>query len=224
MTVRRKHAGQMDRQLKKALAILIACTRNKARPLSLTEIAIWLEVAVAELGSYTAVAERIGISSKMLRQFSYVRRLSDGVQRLFESRQLDSVDAAAHLAMLPVRDQQVVADAVVAGEINTIDLRAVVELRQLEKGCPIADLLRRVTESKVRREYVAEFVVRGTRSREEILAAFAQYIPSSDIVSLEIEGALGRLVLTPNGKNALVRVAKTLRTPLKLVIPTILHS
>lgn len=185
---------------------------------------MWLEVAVAELGSYTAVAERIGISSKMLRQFSYVHRLSRGVQWLFESRQLDSVDAAAHLAMLPVREQRGVADALVAGEINTIDLRAVVELRQLEKGRPIDDLLRRVTDSKVRREYIAEFVVRGARSREEILAAFTQYIPSSDIVSLEIEGALGRLVLTPNGKNALVRVAKTLRTPLKQVIPTILHS
>lgn len=222
--MRRKHAGRKDRQLEKALAILISCTRNKARPLPLTEIAMWLEVAVAELGSYTAVAERIGISSKMLRQFSYVRRLSRGVQRLFGNRQLDSVDAAAHLAMLPIREQQAVADALCAGEINTVDLRAVVELRELEKEDPIADLLRRVTESKVKREYVAEFVVRGARRREEVLAAFNQYISSSDIVSLEIEGALGRLVLTPNGKNALVRVAKSLRTPLKQVISTILHS
>lgn len=220
----REDAGRKDSQLEKALALLISCSRNKARPLPLTEIAIWVEVAVGKLGSYSAVADRIGLSSKMLRQFSYVRRLSPGVQRLFESRKLDSVDAAAHLAMLPVREQQAIADALAAGEINTIDLRAVVELRRLGKAASIADLLRRVTKSKVRHEYVAEFVVRGARRPEEILEAFTQYIPSSDIVSLEIEGALGKLVLTPNGKQALAKAAKTLRTPLKQVIPTILQS
>lgn len=224
MTGGRKNAGRMDGQLEKALAILISCTRNKARPLPLTEIAKWLEVAVTKLGSYSAVADRIGLSSKMLRQFSYVRRLSRGVQSLFQTRKLDSVDAAAHLAMLPVREQQAVADALVSGQINTIDLRAVVELQQLGKAISITDSLRRVTESKVKHEYVAEFVVRDARGREEILAAFSQYIPSSEIISLEIEGALGRLVLTPNGRNALVRVAKSLRTPLKQVIPKILYS
>lgn len=223
MTGRRENSDDKIGQLEEALAILISCTRKKTRPLPLTEISMWVEVAVTKLGSYTAVADRIGLSAKMLRQFLCVRQLSNGVQRLFADRKLDSVDAAAHLAMLPVREQEAVANALAKGEINTIDLRAVVELRKSGKAISIKDLLRQVIDSKVRHEYVAEFVVRSVRSREEIRVALTQYIPSSEIVSLEITGALGRLVLTPKGKQAMAKAAQKLRLPLKQVIPTILH-
>lgn len=98
-----------DDGLREALAVLISCTRNKKRPLPLTEIAKWLQVAREKLGSYAAVANRIGLSPQMLRQFSYVQRLAEPVQRLFETRRLDSVDAVAHLAMLSPSDQKEVA-------------------------------------------------------------------------------------------------------------------
>lgn len=223
MTGKRKDTRNKNSKLDEALAILIACTRKKARPFPLTEIAMWVEIAVTELGSYSAVADRIGLSAKMLRQFSCVRRLAKEVQKLFASRKLDSVDAAVHLAMLPIREQQAVANALATGEINTIDLRAVVELRQQGKANPITDLLGQVTESKVRQEYVAEFVVRSSRSRADILMEFTKYIPSTEIISLEITGALGRLVLTPKGKQALARAAQKLCVPLKQVIQVILH-
>jgi len=210
--------------LGQALAVLITCTRNKARPRSLMEVANWLEIAVMKLGSYSAVAERIGLSSQMLRQFSYVRRLTGKVQRLFESRKLDSVDAATHLAMLPARDQEAIANALVGGGIDTIDLRAVVELRRADKSTPIGALLRQVMDSKVRQQYVAEFVVRGSRDRGQLLAAFSPYIPLSEIVALELQGALGRIVLTQKGKQALAEAARTLETPLKHIIPRILNN
>jgi hypothetical protein len=160
----------------------------------------------------------------MLRQFSYVRRLSPVVQELFERRELDSVDAATHLAMLPPREQQIAAKALIAGKIDTVDLRAVVELRKLGKKGSSASLLRQVAESKVKQEYVAEFVVRGSRNYEEISAAFSRHIPASEIITLEINGALGRLVVTNKGKQALGKAARTLKVPLKQVVSIILHS
>jgi hypothetical protein len=213
-----------DSQLEEALAVLISCTRSKTRPLPLPEIARWLEIAVSKLGSYSAVAERIGLSGKMLGQFASVRRLSPGVKRLFEKRELDSVDAATHLAMLPMGKQIKVANALARGEIDTNDVRAVVELWRAGRSVPFDHLIRRVRDSKTKQEYVAEFVVRGDRDRGQILAAFKEYVPLSEIIRLELEGALGRLVLTQKGKQALVKAAKTLHTPIKHVIPAILEG
>jgi hypothetical protein len=212
-------------ELKEALAVLISCTHSKRRPLPLTEVSQWLTIAVGKLGSYSAVAERIGLSSKMLRQFAYVRRLSRPVQKLFEVRKLDSVDAAAHLAMLPEQDQQVIAKALVSGEIDTSDIRAVTQLRQSTgRSIPINSLLKRVKESKAKKEYVAEFVVRGFCDHRRIAKAFRKFLPASDIIRVEVSGSLGRLVLTQNGKTALAKTASVLGVPLKRLIPAILQG
>jgi hypothetical protein len=224
----KRHKPSKDKQeeddLKEALAVLISSTHNRKRPLALTKIAHWLELAVAKLGTYSAVADRIGLSSKMLRQFSYVSRLSRPVQRLFDSRRLDSIDAVVHLAMLPMREQQTVARALASGEIDTADIRAVVQLRQSGQGGPIGSVLKRVRDSKAKHEYVAEFVVRGVPSHAAIERAFRRYIPSKEIVRLELNGALGRLVLTEEGNRAVAKAARSFRVPLKNVVSHILQG
>ena len=215
---------QEDDELKEALAVLISSTHSKNRPLPLTEIAKWLDAAVSKLGSYSAVADRIGLSPQMLRQFSYISRLSRSVQKLFQSRRLDSIDAVTHLAMLPVQEQEVMAEALASGDIDTSDIRAVVQLRREGDSGPIDVLLKRVRESKTKQEYVAEFVVRGSRDYTSITDAFGAYIPESEIMRLELKGAVGRLVVTQKGKHALARAARTLGVPFKRVIPTILQG
>jgi hypothetical protein len=211
-------------ELQEALAILISSTRSKRRPLPLTEIAHWLKLAVAKLGSYSAVADRIGLSSKMLRQFSSVDRLAVPVQKLFQGRQLDSVDAATHLAMLSIADQKTLAKALALGKVDTSDVRAVIQLRQAGQSGPISRLLHRVRESKSKQEYVAEFVVRGDATRATLLRTFQNYIPSREILRLEIEGAVGRLVLTSRGKQALSKAARKAGVSMRNVIPTLLYS
>ncbi len=214
-----------DNRLKEALAVLISSTHNRRRPLPLTEVARWLSVAVKKLGSYSAVGERIGLSSKMLRQFGYTRRLSRPVQRLFEMRKLDSVDAATHLAMLPQSEQLAIATALVSGEIDTSDIRAVAQLRKsLGRSPSVNSLLERVKRSKTKQEYVLEFVVRGSSDRQSIAKAFRNILPESEIVRLEITGALGRLVLTQDGRTALAKTARALGVPLKRAIPSILQG
>ena len=213
-----------DGQLEEALAILISSTHRKTRPLSLTEIAKWLDIAVGQMGSIRAVADRIGVSAQMLAQFSHVKKLSQDVQALFEKQKIDSVDATTQLAMLPEHEQKPVANALAGGNIDTIDLRAVVELRRAGDDSSIASLLRRVSASKSKKEYVAEFVIRGNLSPAYIRKQFTRYIPASEILSLEVKGALGQVVLSPKGKNALTNTAKKLRTPLKRIIPAILDT
>jgi hypothetical protein len=214
-----------DDRLKEALAVLISSTHNRRRPLPLTEVARWLSVAVKKLGSYSAVGERIGLSSKMLRQFGYTRRLSRPVQRLFEMRKLDSVDAATHLAMLPQNEQLAIASALVSGEIDTSDIRAVTQLRKsLGRSPSVNSLLERVKRSKTKQEYVLEFVVRGSCDRRSIAKAFRNILPESEIVRLEITGALGRLVLTQDGRTSLAKTARALGVPLKRAIPSILQG
>jgi hypothetical protein len=192
--------------------------------LPLTDIAKWLKIAVAKLGSYSAVADRIGLSSKMLRQFTSVQRLSEPVQKLFQTKQLDSVDAATHLAMLPARQQEAVARALAFGKIDTSDIRAVIQLRQRGQSGSITSLLKRVSDSKAKQEYVAEFVVRGLPSRASIQRMFERYIPTKEILRLELNGALGRLVLTKQGNRALAKAARTLHVPFKNVISTMLQG
>jgi hypothetical protein len=213
-----------DEQLKEALAVLISSTRSKRRPLPMTEIARWLEVAVGKLGSYKAVGARIGLSAKMLRQFSAVNALAPKVRDLVASRKIDSVDAVAHLAILSKSDQWVIATALAEKTIQTADVRGVVQLRQLEPNLPIEGLLRRIIESKTKHEYVAEFVIRGGRTEKELLRTFEAYIPSEHIIRLETDGALGRLVLSDKGKRALTRAASDLGTSLSEVIPAIFQK
>ena len=213
-----------DEQLQEALAVLISSTRNKRRPLPMTEIARWLEVAVGKLGSYKAVGARIGLSGKMLRQFAAVNELAPKVKELIAGRKIESVDAVAHLAMLPKHDQLVIANALAEKTIQTADVRGVVQLRQLEPKLPIEGLLRRIIESKTKREYVAEFVVRGGRTEKELLRTFEAYIPAEDIIRVETEGALGRLVLSDKGKRALSKAASDLGLSLSEVIPAILQK
>jgi hypothetical protein len=213
-----------DKKLEEALAVLISSTRSKRRPLPLTEIARWLEIAVAKLGSYAAVADRIGLSAKMVKQFSSVQRLAKPVQRLFESRKLESVDAAAHLAMLPAKEQVIISEALAAGEIDTSDVRAVIQLQQTRGKEPIKTLLRSVQESKTKQEYIAEFVMRGSQDHKNMLTAFQKYISANQILRLELQGAVGRLVLTRKGKQELLRAAHLLDTPAKHIIAKILSA
>ena len=176
-----------EKLLSEALAVLIASTRSKKRRLSLLEIADRVAIAVAALGGYRAVSERIGLSTKMLRQFSYVRRLTKNVQTLFANRILDSVDAATHLAMLTAKDQHIVADALAHGSVDTKDLRGVVEWRRLRPKTPMKVLLKGVIHSKTTQHYVAEFVVRGPGSRRKIMSRLRRYLLPKNVIRLDLQ-------------------------------------
>lgn len=213
-----------DDELNRALAILISNTRSKKRVLPLTQIAEWLKVAVNKLGSYSAVADRIGLSPQMVGQFASVDRLAPSARRLVERRKLDSVDAVAHMAMLPAKQQKAVAKALTEGELDTSDIRPVVQLQRAGFSDSIEEIIARAKNIKTKREYVAEFVVRGSRDQERIIKTFQKYISPKEIIRVDIEGALGKLVLTQTGKKELFRAARDLGISINQVIPRILEG
>ena len=210
-------------QLKKALAVLISSTRTRARPISLTRVAQWLNVAISALGSDREVAERLGLTPKMLRQFLSVSKLSKPVQLLFDRRQIDSVDAAAHLSLLAAPEQYVVAQALAKGQIDTSDLRAVIQLKHARPKADIGRLIDDVKRSKTQQRFVAEFVVRGARSKSALLREFQKYVSKENIIRLDIDGPIGRLVLSKGGQKELFAAAKLLDVRIRDVIGAILR-
>jgi hypothetical protein len=210
--------------LKEALAVIISSTRTKTRTVSLAQLARWLDVAVSKLGSYRVLADRVGVSAKMLRQFSYISELAKPVRQMFERRELDSVDAAAHLKLLPCNEQIVVARALAEGAIDTADVRAIAQLRRARQADSISSLVDAVRKSKTRQQYVAEFVVRGTGDPRKIRKAFETYISPKEIIDLHIDGPIGRLTLSREGKAQLFQTAKRLGVRLKDVMPEILRG
>ena len=214
----------MPRQnINEALAILISSTKSKKRPISLIEISKWLELAITTLDGYKEVANRIGLSEKMLRQFSLVTRLQPQAQQLFKSRALDSVDAVAHLISLSGKEQILVANMLADKNMDTKDLRAVVQYRKRNPSISIENIVDRVMDSKTKKHYVAEFIIREGNNYNKLMNKFKQHIPSDEIVRLDIEGAIGRLVLTKNGKQELQRIARNHKVCFKDVIATILY-
>ncbi len=213
-----------DLDLDKALAVLVASTKSKRRRFALTEISEWLKVAVSKLGSYHAVADRVGITPKMLRQFSAVERTTSSVKKLFRDRSLDSVDAATHLAMLAASDQLPVASALANRTIDTSDVRATLESRKRNPTRPIEDILKDVRHSKTQMHYVIEFVIRGDMSAAAIQRKLEKRIPPAGIVRVEAEGPFGRLILTRDGKAQLTAKSKQLGVRLRDAVPTILSE
>ena len=68
-------------------------------------------------------------------------------------------------------------------------------------------------ESKTKQKYVAEFVTDGDRDSTLVMDAFSEYVPESEIIRLELKGAVEPLAVTQKSQQALAGIA--LRYPEK---------
>ena len=212
----------MSNQLEKALAALIGNTKTHRRSLSLPDIAGWLEIAVAELGSLSAVADRISLSPGMLRQFLSINELTPEVVEMFRNRLVDSVDAASHLKTLDADSQIVVANDLAEGSISTSDVRAICEFRKEYPNTDIKYAIAEVKSSRNVKHYVWEFVLRGGRaSEDQVTKRFNKVFSDDDIIEIKMRGLLGKLVLNESGKTRLYSLAKSARVSVPNIIPKI---
>lgn len=192
------------KQIQKSLAVLIKNTRTTRRYLSLVEIADWLNVAIKGLGSIKEVADRIDLSPKMLKQFTYINKLIPEVQEMFANRKIDSVDIAVHLSMLNRQEQLLVAEEVAAKQLNSADVRAIRELRNDASDLGIREVIERVKSSRNVKHYIAEFVVRSKKLREsELRKRFSRIIESENIIKLTKDGPIARITMNEKGKQLL---------------------
>lgn len=211
-----------DHKVQEAIAVLIKNTRTTSRYLSLVEIDKWLNIAVQGLGSVKEVADRIDLSAKMLRQFTYVSRLSHPVRRLFTSRKIDSVDAAVHLSKLSFAYQLPIAKELAAGAINTADVRAIHDFSKQHPRTPISKVIENIKITRNIKHYVAEFVIRGHTSDVVLLKKlFSDALGEKNMFSLEVNGLIGKITLTASGKKNLARLCRTTGLTRKNVITSI---
>lgn len=101
-----------------ALAIAFANMRRKKRPDDLVTVGKAYEYLTKVYGSQEAVANTVGLSTEMVRQFLTVLKLPQEVQRLFSNRQIDSVDVAKELAALREPAKQVAAAKLIADSLS----------------------------------------------------------------------------------------------------------
>jgi len=205
-----------------ALAILISSTKSRKRPISLIEVSKWLRIAVNLLGGYKQVADRIGLSTKMLRQFSMVNSLHPKTQAFFRRREIDSVDAVVHLLQFPIKDQITIAKLLANKKIDTMDLRAILQSRKSSPSIPIKYIYHKIIKSKTIKRYIVEFVIPSGYNRNTLMGVFKRHISKINIIKLDINGRLGRLLLKKDGKLELQKTAKQLKTRFHTVIPAIL--
>lgn len=129
-----------------ALAILFANTKRKKRKEDLVTIAKSCAYLVDLYKSRRAVAEKIGLSTEMIRQFLAVLKLPKEVQRLFAKRKIDSFDAAKELAALKDPKLQLIASKAIADSL-TKDVRDIKRLIK-EARVSVAEAKKVVSDAK----------------------------------------------------------------------------
>lgn len=200
-----------DSRFDEALATLLSNTRTTRRHVSLMQMAQQIRVAEAFIGDIKAVADRIGLSTKMLRQFLAIEELTARTQKLFEQRKLDSVDAAAHLKKLAGSEQETVANAAANGKLSTADIRAVCEFKRDYPDATISEAIERVLSTKNVKQYVLEFVLKGPqRHEDDIHKSIIASVGEGNLVSFDKEGAIVSLTLSNAGRKSLRETAKKL--------------
>jgi hypothetical protein len=192
-----------------ALGALIANTRCVRRKLSLLEVAKWIDTARRGLGSLDALARRVGLSQEMLREFATVNTLSPKVRKLVAERKIDTVDVAHRLSKLPPSEQYQVARLVVAGDLDSSDVRAVVSFRRSAPDLKMHEVIDRVRSSRNIKEYVAYFPVPADVREVRVLRPrFSALVGEANIRRLAVQGALGTLALNFEGSRRLADAAR----------------
>jgi hypothetical protein len=130
-----------------ALSILFANTRRIKRNVDLITVAESCEYLVELYGSQKAVAEKVGLSAEMIREFRKLLNLPKEVKELISSRQIDRLDVAYRISMLEDPEKQITAARTIANLPSSKDVRDVLRLAE-RVDLPIEESKKMILESK----------------------------------------------------------------------------
>lgn len=223
-TDRQKHKPS-QKEVNDALAALIANTKRKSRKLNPLEVVEKIQIAYDGIGSLPKVADRIGLSYEMLRQIFSIRGCSEQVKKLVTKGKLDSYDILHRLSKLTISDQNAVAKAIVVNKLNSADVRAIVTHRKDIPKSDIAEIISRIKSSRNIKHFIAYFTISPAIDPKSIRSHFVKAFGNENIVSMEIKGDLGKLVLTVEGKKRFQTTAKRKSmTKRELIQDIVLHG
>jgi len=129
-----------------ALSILFSNTKRKKRGADLITIAESCEYLVKLYGSQKAVAERVGLSTEMIREFLTALKLPEEVQELISDRRIDSIDVVREISVLKDPSKQIAAAKVFVSSLSK-DVRDIKRLIK-DADLPIGKAKEVVSESK----------------------------------------------------------------------------
>ena len=205
-TVERKPSKN---EINEALVALIASTKRKNRKLSPLEVIQKIDIAKKGIGSLPKVARRIGLSYEMLRQIYSLRNCSDEVKELVKERKIESYDILYRLSKLPSPSQIDVARRVIAGELTSEDVRAIVTFHKDFPSIAIVNIIERIKSTRNIKQYVVYFELNSAKIKQPVLRSrFERAFGRKNIISLNLDVGIGELVLNANGKKRLQEEAK----------------
>ncbi len=134
---------ELDEEM--ALSILFSNTKRKKRDIDLLTLAKVCEYLVSLYGSQKAVADKIGLSSEMVREFLTTLRLPLEVQDIIAERKIDRVDVVREISVLNSESKQI-AIAKALANAPSKDIRDVKRL--MKSGVSIEDATKQVLDSR----------------------------------------------------------------------------
>jgi hypothetical protein len=129
-----------------AFAIIFANTKRKNRNVDLLTIAKCFEHLVKLYGSQKAVANKVGLSIEMIREFLIVLKLPIKIQKLVSERRIDSIDVVREISIIKYPSKQIKAAHAFINSLSK-DVRDIKRLVKKSK-LPIEDAKKIILDAK----------------------------------------------------------------------------
>jgi hypothetical protein len=131
-----------------ALAILFANIRRKKRSTDLVTIAKACKYLIELYGSQKSVANKVGLSTEMIREFLTTLRLPAKIQRLISERKIDSIDIVKEISAIKDPSKQIAVAHLFTSSLSK-DVRDIKRLIK-EANLSIEDARKTVLNAKPR--------------------------------------------------------------------------
>lgn len=216
---------ERDKKLKKALALIIACTRRIKRPKDIVTLAKSISYAEKRMGDLEAVAEVVGLSVRQLKDFQTAQKLCAEVKTLVKNRVVDSVDVVKNISRLPPKKQKTLATHFADGKVTSKDVRIITTFAQKFPSKSIKKVITDYQKSKDIRVYVAQFRLPVRfNNRVGLRKQFEEIVGRREIINWHLRGRVVVLELTALGHKNLREAVRKRRTSLRKFVASVVEK
>lgn len=216
---------EQDKKLKKAVALIIACTRRIKRPKDIVTLARSISYAEKRIGDLEAVAEVVGLSVRQLKDFQTVQKLCAEVKILVKNRVIDSVDVVKNISKLPPKKQKTLATHFADGKVTSKDVRIITTFAQKFPGKSIEKVITDYQKSKDIRVYVAQFrLPPHFNNRIGLCKKFEEIVGQREIMKWHLKDRVVVLELTVLGHKKLREAVRKQRSTLRKFVTSIVEK
>lgn len=204
------------------IARLILSTKRKKRKYSIVEIANDIYLLKELKGGLGKVADIVGISTDMLKQFLSISNLPEEVIALVDERKIDSVAIVFLLSKFPKEDCLQLAKIASEGKLTSSELKILLPYRKQHSSKSIIEILEEVRSSKNIRVSVIQFPKNVTKkTKMEISEIFKAIVGSNDFVDIVEDDRLFNIKIKKAGEMHIRKLAAEKKMSLSNLIITL---